>query len=190
MIQVRVPKQYSLPTGFNGANASNNLLWLGATGSPLMPQNSIRQPGAYTNEDALFPQIGAEFSYSGSDYDLSTLRPTTPDSSNYNDDYEDDSDFALFPCRKECKGKFDKKSPEFRICLTECKAKKGGKKALRGYQLGQDEKLNATLNQTSDPVQDAEVLEDDKGKKGKWAIIIILIVAILGVGAYMIFKKK
>ena len=30
----------------------------------------------------------------------------------------------------------------------------------------------------------------DKGKKGKWAIIIILIVAILGVGAYMIFKKK
>lgn len=183
MIRVNVPKKYSLSTGFNEGNSNNNLLWLAATGSPLMPQNSIRQPGAYTNEDALFPQIGAEFSYSGADSDLS----------NYEDeddsDYEDDSDFALFPARKYCKNKFDKKSPEFRDCLTEYRAKKGKKKAMRGYQLEQDQKLNVALNQTSD-TGTADEVKDDKSKKSKGVIIIVLIVAILGVGAYIILKKK
>lgn len=187
MIRVNVPKKYSLPTGFNEGNSNNNLLWLAATGSPLMPQNSIRQPGVYTNEDALFPQIGAEFSYSGADSDLSNYEDDYED--DYEDNYGDDSDFSLFPARKYCKNKFDKKSQEFRDCLTEYRAKKGKKKAMRGYQLEQDQKLNVALNQTSD-TGTADEVKDVNSKKSKGVIIIVLIVAILGVGAYIILKKK
>jgi hypothetical protein len=170
MIRVAVPTRYTVPTDFRYEDRADGLMWYAATGSPLVTPNSI-QKKAYTNLDALYPQIGAEFRYSGG---------------------MDESDFTLFPCRKECKQKLGgEKGQAFRECLRECRGKGPKKSALKGMQAESDAELAAALKQISQPTpEDAARMSADSGKKTMYIILGVVVVAIIGISVWLLTKKK
>lgn len=170
MIRVAVPTRYTVPTDFRYEDRADGLMWYAATGSPLVTPNSI-QKRAYTNLDALYPQIGAEFRYNGG---------------------MDESDFTLFPCRKECKEKLGgEKSQAFRECLRECRGKGAKKSKLKQQSAQTDADLAATLQQLSQPTgDDAARLSADSGKKTMYIILGVVVVAIIGISVWLLTKKK
>ena len=171
MIQVAVPTQYTVPTDFRYQDRADGLMWYAATASPLVTPNSI-QKRAYTNLDALYPQIGAEFRYNGS--------------------MMDESEFALFPCRKECKEKLGgEKGQAFRECLRECRGKGPKKSKLKGLEAQTDAQMAAALQQISQPTDDdSSRMADAGGKKTLYIVLAVVVLGIIGLSVWLLTKKK
>lgn len=170
MIRVAVPTRYAVPTDLRYEDRLDGLMWYAATGSPLITPNSIRKK-VYTNMDALYPQIGEEFSYT---------------------DEMDESDFSLFPCRKECKEKLGgEKGQGFKECLRECRGKGPKKSSLKGMQAQTDAQLAAALGQISQPTgDDSARMSAASGKKTMYIILGVVVVAIIGISVWLLTKKK
>ncbi len=172
MIEVRVPTRYDVPVGLDRPSAERMLMFAASGGQILQPVVKITD--AYTNLDALYPQIGAEFRYNGTQLQGS----------------QDEADFALFPCRNECKKTVGKSDPGFKQCITDCKAAKGNKKALSAKTAASDAQLSGALAQLSAGDSANKTAEPAPASKtGMWIIVIVLILAIVGVGIYMVKRK-
>lgn len=170
MIQVAVPTRYTVPTDFRYQDRADGLMWYAATASPLVTPNSI-QKRAYTNLDALYPQIGAEFRYNGS--------------------MMDESDWTMFPCRKECKEKLGgEKGQAFKECLRECRGKGPKKSKLKGIQVQTDAEMDRLFQQISQPTGDDSARMADSGKKTLYIVLGVVVLGIIGLSIWLLTKKK
>ncbi len=171
MIQVAVPTRYNFSPSRGWIGRPDGLMWYAATQSAMIPPNSIANHGVYTNENALYEQIGAEFSYTGAT------------------GQNEENDFSLFPCRKACKDKVGK-GAEFRNCLRECRGKGPKKSALRGMDSETDAELAEALKQASSDDSSSARTSGGSGNTIMWIVIAVLILGIIGFGIYLMKKKK
>lgn len=131
-------------------------------------------------------------SWDGGDPGLNYRFQSVPEDNenNYTSKQLDESDFDLFPCRKQCKEKLGGKGFGFRDCLRECRGKGLSKSQLKTKDLEVQQQLIQAMNQDSGA--GARTGEEEGGGSKASIIIVIAAIAVIGIGLaiYFLTRKK
>lgn len=122
------------------------------------------------------------------EFAATTLPTITESNFSYSDedDYNDESDFSLFPCRKECKEKLGGKGSGFKDCVRECKGKGAKKSVLKEREADQQAKMTDLLGKV---LQQDEPETAGKSNTMIWVVVGVVLVIVI-IGAVLMLRKK
>ncbi len=138
-------------------------------------------------------------SYNGGDPGLNYRFLSVPEDNENNysgydvikDELNEEANFTLFPCRKQCKEELGGKGAGFRECLRACRGKGLSKSQIKTKDLELQEKAVAALTQPNQS-GDSSRISDETGKTKKTVLIISGVILLVGiiVAVILLTRKK